>query len=252
MNINKELLQKELCGIPLIYFKNTDSTNTRAKELIFSQDAPFLVVAESQALGRGRMGRSFYSEGCGIYMSFVFKSEKPQSTVSVTTAAASGVLAALERASDSKFKIKWVNDILLDGKKVCGILCEGVSCGDEHFVIVGIGINVGKCTFPSELESIAGSVEISCPPEEIIADIAHFLSAFANDTENRDYMPLYRERFALSGKTVTAISNGETVTGRVLGVTDDGGLILMPLGGDTEIVILSGEVSIKSQNPIDN
>ncbi len=247
LNVNKI---NTLSGTDIYWYGVTSSTNTTARKKFFEgARTPFLVIADRQTFGRGRMGRKFYSRRGGIYMSFAFKSDSLCNAVSVTTAAAAAVTKALYESCEGDFQIKWVNDIYQNGKKVCGILTEAISVGtNESFIIVGIGINTGKTSFPKEIRDIAGSVTLKSSKEELIAKITSLLREFSENTQNRSYMDFYREHFMLSGKYVTAISEGESVCGKVIGVDDDGALLLLRDGESGPIRIFSGEVSIRNIN----
>ena len=246
LDINKI---NSLSGTDIYWKLLVDSTNTRARKKIYEgAKLPFLYIADRQTAGRGRMGRKFFSRG-GIYMSFAFKSDSMRSSVSVTTAAAAAVTNALSGCCEGEFQIKWVNDIYQNGKKVCGILTEAVSgMGDESYIIVGIGINIGKTKFPKEIRDIAGSVALKSDKEELIARITSLLREFAEDASNRSYMKYYREHFMLTGESVDATLDGETISGRVIGVDDDGGLLLLRDGETAPTRIFSGEVTIRRSN----
>lgn len=239
-----------LSGTDIYWNMIVDSTNTRARKKIFEgARLPFVIIADRQTAGRGRMGRRFYSRRGGIYMSFAFKSNSICDSVSVTTAAAAAVTKALCECCEGDFQIKWVNDVYQNGKKVCGILTEAVSgIGDESFVIVGIGINVGKTKFPKAIRDVATSVTLKSTKEELIAKITSLLAEFASDVSDRSYMEFYREHFMLLGAYVSAICDGEEICGRVTGVDDDGALLLLRGGDATPIRIFSGEVTIRPSN----
>ena len=234
-------------------FDVIDSTNSEAKRMALSHDtqggfAPTLLVAKEQTLGRGRMGRRFVSNLGGIYMSLVYVTEKPLSdAVSITTATASVVAEAIESIIGAPMKIKWVNDIYNDRGKVAGILAEAVSVGERIAVIVGIGINTGASDFPEEIQNVASSIgELDGQESLLIAKIADGLLYCAENPKDRSYMEAYRKRFMLKGKTVDLIRGGERVGGgKVIGVDDNGGLLLLPDGQADPIVIQSGEVSVR-------
>ena len=247
LNINKI---NYLSGTDIYWNLIVDSTNTRARKKIYgAATLPFLYIADRQTAGRGRMGRRFYSRGRGIYMSFAFKSNCMCDSVSVTTAAAAAVTKALYECCEGDFEIKWVNDIYQNGKKVCGILTEAVSgMSNESYIIVGIGINIGKTKFPKELQNIAGAVTLRSSKEELIANITKLLREFASNTSDRSYMQLYRKHFMLMGKQVTATQNGETVCGVVVGVDDDGGLLVLCDGKTEPTRIFSGEATVRQSN----
>ncbi len=231
-----------------------DSTNAEAKRQVTafaSQNKfdPVLLVAREQSAGRGRLGRSFLSRaGQGIFMSLLYFTEKDLSeAVSVTTAAAAVTAKAIEAVTKEPMRIKWVNDIYNDRGKVCGILAETMAVGALHAVIVGIGINVGEESFPPELQGIASSVgHIEGREEELIARIVCALLSHAADPADRSYMQDYRERFLLEGMRVDLLRAGALADrGQVLGVTDDGGLILYSEISGEKVTVHSGEVSVR-------
>ncbi len=234
-------------------FDVIDSTNSEAKRMVLSQGDhvrfnPTLLIAKEQTSGRGRMGRRFVSDLDGIYMSLVYVTEKPLSdAVSITTAAAAVIAEAIESVVGAPMKIKWVNDIYNDRGKVAGILAEAVSVGERTAVIVGIGINTGASDFPEEIRSIASSIgDLNGQENLLIAKITDGLLTCAENPTDRSYMTAYRERFMLAGKAVDLIVGGErTGRGRVVGVDDNGGLLLLPNGEREIITVQSGEVSVR-------
>jgi BirA family biotin operon repressor/biotin-[acetyl-CoA-carboxylase] ligase len=242
-------------GLNIKIFDLIDSTNSEAKRMALSCDAsggmvPTLLVAKKQTAGRGRMGRRFVSDLGGIYMSLVYVTEGALSTaVSITTAAAAVVAEAIETVSGEPMKIKWVNDIYNDRGKVCGILAETVSVGEKTAVIVGIGINVGNSDFPEEIQGIASSVGvIGDKANLLIAQIADGLICCAENPDAISYMRAYRNRFMLEGKTVDLIQGGEKIcVGKVVGVDDCGGLLLLPDGKTDVMIVRSGEVSVREK-----
>ena len=122
-NIEK-LIEKQ---IPVWVYRSVSSTNTLAKRLVLKDKAlPFLVAANGQTKGKGRQGKSFFSkQNCGIYMTLAVESPLLNPTL-ITAATAVAVARAINENTSSSCKIKWVNDIFINGKKVCGILCEAV------------------------------------------------------------------------------------------------------------------------------
>ena len=142
------------------HYEITSSTNAEAKKMILDGIREGVVLAKRQTAGRGRLGRSFFSEN-GIFMSMILSPEKLPFAPGFLTSA---VAAATSRAITEKgfsVKIKWVNDILLDGKKICGILTEAVSLGSETLAyVIGIGINVGQSDFPEDIKDIAAALPL--------------------------------------------------------------------------------------------
>ena len=149
-----------------VILESINSTNTEAKNLVCKNAAENTVVlAEHQTAGKGRMNRKFSSpEGTGIYMSLILKPKlSAENAVMITTAAAVAVSQAIESVANVKTGIKWVNDIYIGDKKVCGILAESASSSlnsDFKYVILGIGVNVFEPTdgFPDEIKEIAGAI----------------------------------------------------------------------------------------------
>lgn len=252
MKTREKRLEKLIDNCSVICLETVDSTNSEARRKILDgHPMPLLIVADRQTAGKGRMGRHFDSDTGGLYMSVAFKTENLQNAVSVTAAAAAAVVKSLEDAGVGGLGIKWVNDIIRNGKKICGILAEAISGAsqDESYIIVGIGINCGKGKFSSELESIAGCVDISCSREALAASITKRLLEYSvqpdEQPRNKEYMDIYREHFLLYGVNVRAIHGGESVCGLVVDVDDDGGLLLLRDGDISPTKIFSGEVTIR-------
>ncbi len=239
--------------IKVIEYDIVGSTNTEAKEYArtASDKAPILFIAHEQSAGRGRLGRSFVScKGKGIYMSLLYFTDAELSdAVSVTTAAAVYTATAIETCIKKPMKIKWVNDVYNERGKVAGILTETTVTACGNAVIVGIGINTGAEDFPMELSNIASSIgELDLGEEKMIIDmITENILRHANDPYNREYMTEYRKRSMLDGAYVDLIRAGERIgSGKVLGISDDGGLLFLADGDDEIEIIRSGEVSVRN------
>ena len=247
-------------NIDVRVFDRIDSTNSEAKRLAVAlteeaeklsdsgnMPSPVLLIALEQSAGRGRVGRSFVSRrGRGIYMTLLyFADEALADIVAVTTAAAVATAISIEEITGNPMKIKWVNDIYNEQGKVSGILVEGQATSLGYAVAVGIGINVGKADFPDEIKNIASSIgDIGKCRASLIAKVADKLLCFVDNGASREYMNDYRARFMLEGKRVNLIRADEVVgCGEVLGVDDDGGLIVN-VDGKVEI-IRSGEVTVR-------
>ena len=148
---NENMLRHALGDLDLFLYPVIDSTNDEAKRLIKSGTTPpFLVAANEQTHGRGRQGKSFYSPAdTGIYMSLVLSFSDGESISKITVIASVAVCKAIEKLTGLKPEIKWVNDVYLNGKKICGILCESVIGGtDLTPVIIGVGLNLSTTDFP--------------------------------------------------------------------------------------------------------
>lgn len=235
-------------NIKVAYYDETDSTNNQAKRLISSYSGEnLLVCAGRQTAGRGRQGKSFYSpEGTGIYMSLVIHpGSSLQNAVTATTAAAVAVCKAIERLTDIKPEIKWVNDVYVNGKKICGILTEAVTdfeSGTVSSVIIGIGVNITTKDFPSDVEN-AGALNASIGRSELIAEIADELmeTALGNYSAFIDY---YRRHSMIIGREITFFENGTATGATALEIDETGGLVVKTENGEMR-TLKSGEITIR-------
>ena len=249
MQENAEIRLRQALGpdygsIPVQMLAETDSTNLRLKEWARAGRVfpPYLLTADSQTAGRGRLGRSFVSPpGTGLYMSLLAAPPAGTDAGNVTILAAVAVCRAIEELTDLRPNIKWVNDLFVGGRKVCGILAEGV----ERGVIIGIGVNLlpPPGGFPPEA-GVAGALERDVHRGELAGRIArHFLDGtkFLDDPAILD---AYRSRMPLVGRKIRYTQNGQEKNARVLGVADDGGLIVQTEDGPR--TLRTGEVSLGS------
>ncbi len=242
----------------VMLFESLESTNLFAKELAASGKAceGDIIIALSQTYGRGRLGRSFYSPACcGVYFSIVLKPNIPINDISlITPVAAVAVATAIEKATNKSPKIKWVNDIFLNGKKVCGILSEASfnSIGGAEYVILGIGMNLKTPSdgYPAEIKNIAGSIfedeevfDANC----LVADIINNFFDCYKDLNNKDLPIEYRKRMMLIGDNINYTVNATRKTGKVVGLDERFRIIVESDAGERE-ALQSGEVSIGSGN----
>ncbi len=228
------------------YYETLDSTNSEARRKINEGiKLPAVFVADRQTAGRGRRGKSFFSDG-GLYMSLAVDT-KERDTVLITTIAAVAVAEAIEETTGSEVGIKWVNDIYLEGKKICGILCEAVSdlSGKTNAVIIGIGVNLNVNVFPQELESIAGALNApTLKREELAKAIAEKL--LVNLRETSDIISRYKERSIVLEKSVTYEQNGNTFTAKAVDIDDRGGLVVID-HDNRKTVLSSGEITLRTK-----
>ena len=246
----KSLINDKEMGLTV--YGVTDSTNTRAKELAKHPFVRELVVADSQTMGRGRLNRKFHSDGgVGIYMSLLTRFAKEASDFTLATVcAAVAVARALRVLTPLSPKIKWVNDIYVNGKKLSGILTEGSFTpeGKPDFCIIGIGINVYKREFDSEIRDIATTVEDCCaePPERsvLIAEVVNQLLPLLENPRAEDILTEYRGLSILTNREVTVKKPDGEYPATVIGIDDDYSLILS-LEDGSEARLRAGEVSIK-------
>ncbi len=242
------LLRPELQNSFICCYDSVDSTNHQAK-LAAEQGCfgPAIFAANSQTAGRGRLGRSFYSpENTGIYFSFLFSSAAPLAQLTaVTPAAAVATSIAIEKNTGRSPGIKWVNDLFLNGKKICGILTEAVTSEERKVrVIVGIGINLYTADFPEEIRESAGAIGQAVDRNALIAEIVNRLYDFFLRPENRAFMKEYTARSIVIGKSVQLLRGEEVIKGVVLGFDADGGLLL-DTGDASPRLFTGGEISLR-------
>ena len=231
-------------GAGLRLYDTVDSTNTEAKRYTLDGgETPAVFLAETQTAGRGRMGRSVFSpDGTGIYLTVLRRCEGALSDgVLLTTAAAVAVRRAILRVTGISTEIKWVNDLLLNGKKVAGILAESFPHEGQLYLILGVGVNLSTADFPEELSSVAGSLR---PGEnglrnELAAALANELLSLGWAPSPDSFIDEYRAASAVLGKRVTYLRNGirrEGIAseidgrGRLTVVHDDGSRVLLSEG----------------------
>lgn len=231
-------------------YDTLESTSKTAKEMALAGAGHgTVVIAERQTAGRGRYGRAFYAPGGGIYMSVVLRPEelRIETPALATICAAVRVCEAIETICDRSPGIKWVNDLFLDGKKVCGILAETVTDGAMRWVVVGIGVNfsIRAGEFPPELRGIAGSVFPDGNPT-----VAQ--GCLATEIINRMTAPYiwegilrgYRRRMLLLGENILVNAPGGPYEARALDIDDNGQLLVEKADGSIHS-LFSGEISIK-------
>lgn len=257
-NLSQEVLA--LVGNRIEVFQEIDSTNTEAKRRA-SDKSDFitgsLLLAETQTAGRGRLGRVFYSpKQKGLYMSLLFQpDEKYVDTSLMTACAAVAVCRALEKWNILS-QIKWVNDVFIGNKKVCGILTEGIMNMEERrmdAVVLGIGINIRQeNTMPEELKNIVGFVKTDETKEsfsrnELAAEVMNqVISIFTEPGKCDLVMEEYKAKSLVMNKVVTVISLKEPYEAKVIDITKEGHLIVKTTTGEKK-ELLSGEVSIKPE-----
>lgn len=238
-------LQTKHFGRHLEVFDTLPSTNTYLKEQTTLPHGA-VVLATDQTAGRGRRGRTFFSPAGGLYMSVLVRRTLTAQTVGLlTSAAAVAAATAIETVCPVSVAIKWVNDLLVNGKKVCGILAEGAPA--DGWAIIGIGVNIGTVDFPQELENIATSLYKesgkTVSPEQLAAAILNALEPLVDDIENPAFLQETRRRSAVIGKDITVFRGDETFTARAVGIDDAGGLIIARNGDRSALT--SGEVSVR-------
>lgn len=257
--LSEELISAELetmtLGRNIIVLGETDSTNNRAKELAVGGAVHGTVVAaDTQSAGRGRLGRTFVSPPrTGIYMSVIIRPDFGIETAPlITSCAACAAAEAVEKLCGNPINIKWVNDLYMNGRKICGILTEAslsLESKSLDYAVIGIGINVRsvKRVFDSELSLTAASIEDETGQKlnrnSLCAAVLNSLERYLADIESRGYLSEYRRREILTGNMITANVGSEKITGKALGI-DDNANLLVELGDGTRKALGSGEANL--------
>ena len=242
-------------GTEICYFDVTDSTNTQAKSL-GEGDAPngTLVVAGKQESGRGRRGRSFESPaGTGIFMTLLLRPEiEPQNASMLTLVSALAVAKGIEHMVDLPVQIKWPNDIVINGKKVCGILTEMSAQMDYvNYIVIGIGINVGNEEFPEEIKDVATSIYLESGKhvnramliEKIWEEFEDYYELYEKTQDVSSLVKEYDSYLVNRGQKVRVLDSKEPYEGKAMGITDRGELIVDTW--EARRLVSAGEVSVR-------
>lgn len=249
-----EYLGNELKNIDINIFDEVTSTNTLLKEQGKVKNEWCTFVASSQTGGKGRLGRSFYSpENTGVYFSVLLKPDlELEKAILITTAAAVAVTRALKILGCENSEIKWVNDIFVDNKKVCGILTESVINTETKkldFAVLGVGVNLikPKEDFPESIKNIAGAVFKNGTENLKECFVAEFLNEFYKiykDLSDNSFMETYREKSLCLNKEITVIKNDNERKAKVISIDNNARLEVQYETGEREL-LSSGEISIK-------
>lgn len=239
-------------------YKTIDSTNQEAKKFLMDDDIPHgtVLLSEEQTAGRGRFQRKFFSpSNNGIYMSVILRPNIELSkAIHITTSAAVSVCRAIENLTNKRPKIKWVNDIFLDEKKICGILTEAsgnFESGRVENVVVGIGINfkTKEADFPDDIKDVAGSIfegeEPNITRNQLVAEILNELLYMCDNLEDKSIMQEYKVLSFVLGKKVSFLKNNRLNKAKAVDISDEGALVVQYENGDLDY-LNSGEISIKT------
>ena len=245
--------------INLVYLDSIDSTNKEARRILeASSSGPFIVVAREQTAGRGRQGKSFFSpKNSGIYMTIALPTgEIPSGVVTLTCRVGIAVSKAIDAEFGCHTGIKWVNDIFLARRKICGILCEAVSGegGAPSHILIGIGINISTVEFPDDIKNSAGSV-LSGKTEGkstfMTKEFVKKLSMRIYDSVIRhldpSYNPIvdYKERSIVLGHDVTFYENEVAYSAHAVDIDEAGGLVVRLADTGELKTLSSGEISLR-------
>lgn len=251
----RKYLKTDCLNMDITVLSTIESTNLYVKEKAVRGLAEgYTVFADGQTEGRGRYGRSFFSPpGTGIYMSLLLRPEGYSSSqaVRITTMSAVAMCEAIEAVSGQEALIKWVNDIYVDGKKVCGILTEGsfdLESGMLEYAILGVGLNLyyPDGGFPDELNSTVGAIFNNTRDDMKNRIAAGFINRFMEyyNSDSSLYIEEYRRRSFVTGRRITVISGSFNREAVAIGLDDECRLVVRYDDGQEEC-LSSGEIGIK-------
>lgn len=266
LNTNNNILSKEIIkkntaakvfGKEIEILKTVDSTNNYLKLRAQDKaDEGLVAIAEQQTEGKGRKGKSFFSPtGSSIYMSVLLKPKIKISNINlITIIAAISVVEAIYNTSEIQTSIKWVNDVMYNNKKLCGILTEASiegESGDINYIVLGIGINVKKINFPDDIKNVATSLgnitSIDYNRNELIGQLLNQLENNYNKLFSNNQCELinsYRNYLSMLGNEINVILSDSTYRAKALDIDENAHLIIqLPSGEITKINC--GEISIK-------
>lgn len=252
-------LETSFIAREIFYFDTIASTNTKAKEMADkgAHDGT-VIISEEQSGGRGRLGRQWTSPKYkGIWMSIILRPQVDPSEISKVTQVAAAAVVKAGLQMDYAFSVKWPNDIIMNDKKVCGILTEmSGELNQINYVVLGIGVNANleNGDFPDDLREKASSIKIeSGRPvnrQELCANILnHFeglYDSFITDKQGIEAIHICREKSILIGKEVSVIRGNDTFDALVLDLNAAGELVVRKKDGKEER-LFSGEVSIRGK-----
>jgi BirA family transcriptional regulator, biotin operon repressor / biotin---[acetyl-CoA-carboxylase] ligase len=253
-------LNTKYIGRNYLHFDTLESTNSRAKELASKPGMNgAVVVSEEQTTGKGRLGRHWVSpKHRGIWMSVILKPDiEPSSVPRIVHIAAAAVVLAMKETGIEPY-VKWPNDIILNGKKVCGILTE-MSGEINHidFVVVGIGINANlePDDIPADMKEKASSIYMETGvtierkglAAKVLNHFEHLYEDFLLTGSIDASVKICRENSILLGKEIRIISRQKELKARAVDISDGGELIVQFEDGRIEPIV-SGEVSVRGMN----
>lgn len=257
--LTREMIQNELdtewAGKQLVVFEETDSTNDQAKKLAEAGAVQgLLVVSDCQTAGKGRRGRTWESRsGEGIFMTLLLKPDiAPGNASMLTLVMALAVRAGIEQITGVDTQIKWPNDIVCDGKKVCGILTEMSAQIDYiNYIVVGVGINVSNEKFPEPVDQTAVSLYqitgVRCQRARLIAEIMkqfeHYYAKYMQTEDLSGLMNEYNDHLVNRGRSVRVLDPRKEYAGVAQGINQAGELLVQTEDGMRHVS--SGEVSVR-------
>ncbi|WP_315116325.1 biotin--[acetyl-CoA-carboxylase] ligase [uncultured Clostridium sp.] len=256
----KGLLNTEYIGKKIIHFHSIDSTNKQAKELAtLGEKNGTVLISEEQTGGKGRLGRTWISpKGKGIWLTIILTPDmEPMDVPKITQIAAAAVCSSLREIGADAY-IKWPNDIIMDSKKVCGILTE-MSCelNRVNYIVLGIGINANldNCEFNEEVKDKATSIKIQMNEKisrkiltaKVLNNFEIFYEDFLINKDLSKSLEICKKYSVVLGREIRVINRNEEYLAKAVDIDSEGRLIIKTPDGNS-FPIFSGEISIRGVN----
>lgn len=249
-------LESSRLGNSIHTFETVDSTSNYAKKLALDGAVEgTIVISNRQTGGRGRLGKGWVSKSnTSIFMSMILRPAiYPNEAAKITEITAGAVASAITKVTNLETGIKWPNDIILDNKKVCGILTEmSAELNNINYIIVGIGINVNIDEFPEEISDVATSIKKVLGTEvskkdiliNVVKEFEELYYDFIHTGSLKKTVDICKEKSVTLGKTVRVINKEGTIVAKAIDITENGELVIKKDDGAI-IKVISGEVSVR-------
>lgn len=235
----------------IYHFNSLTSTQDKAKYFAKKRLNNVVVFAGIQTKGRGRFKRKWYSNKGGLWTSILLKPKNVRNMQYLTFAAAIAVVKAIENIAKLKTNIKWPNDVHYKGKKLCGILTEGIF-GKNNFVIVGVGLNVNQTTFPDEIKNIAISLtmikhkfyDIKKIMKNIVDEFFVLYEDYYNKNKSNKILKIWKKHCDTINKNLIVTTKNKKLEGKAIGI-DKNCNLLLKLKNNRIIRIIEGDINVR-------
>jgi len=235
----------------IFHFKSLASTQDKAKEFAKKGLSDVIIVADKQTKGRGRFKRKWFSAKNGLWMSILLKPEDIKNLQYLTFAAAISVAKSIKKLAKLDTSIKWPNDVHYRGRKLCGILTEGIF-GNENFVVVGIGLNINQNNFPDEIKNTAISLKIiknknfdtKKLAKSILGEFFILYNKYYDNGNFQKILKIWKKYCDTINKNVIVMTRTGKLEGKAIGVDNDCNLLLK-LKNNKIIKIVEGDINVR-------
>lgn len=235
----------------LHHFKSLTSTQDKTKEFAKSGLENIVLIADKQTEGRGRFNRKWHSGEGGLWMSILLKPKNTDRMQYLTFIAAISIVNTIKKIANLNTNIKWPNDVHYKGKKLCGILTEGVF-GKENFVVVGIGLNINQIKFKEEIKNTAISLRIIRKKifskkffsKSVLEEFFMLYNDYYNKSKLEKILKIWKQHCDTLKRNITVITNTKTLHGKAIDINKDCNLLLKLKSGKI-VKIVEGDIKVR-------